>query len=359
MINLDRKPTDTGKLFFGDNTVARLDMTYDSQFKKLAETDEANVWFLNIVSCKQDRWQEFPPEALSKFQKTLAYQTVLDSMVPDVFKYMSEISTDPWLEYLYSRISTMEHTHAMSYSSGVDQAFGAKANEFLDIIYTDDKIKARIDDELEIAGRFVPAVTAGFENTDENKKLLLELLVRVFYLEGIKFPFSFFTSWTLNRAYGNCAQGFSQLLIKIATDEMQVHTATGANVIKKLRKSPDFVHLFTSGWFDTMAKTTLKDVVRKEKEWATYLLEDGEVPGFNQAICDHFIEYWADRRANEIGVEKQFNVVKNDIEDWFDAYRNINSKQSALQEIDNISYQLGQVQDDLHKFDELGAELDE
>lgn len=352
MIDLSHAPKDTGKLFFGDNTVARLDMNYDSQFKKIAETDEANVWFLNVVSCKQDRWDEMPSHGLSKFQKTLAYQTVLDSLVPDVYVHLSEISTDPWLKYLYSRISTMEHTHAMSYSSGVDQAFGAKANEFLDIIYTDDKIKSRIDTELEIALKFIEASKAGFQNTDDNKKTLLELLTKVFLLEGVKFPFSFFTSWTLNRAFGNCAQGFSQLLIKISVDEMQVHTTTGANVIRKLRKSEDFKHLFTSGWYDAMALKAASDVAEREKAWATYLLEDGELLGFNQSICDHFIEYWTDRRLVEIGLPKIFNVTKNDIEDWFDDYRNVNNKHAALQEIDNISYQIAQIQNDLHKFDQ-------
>lgn len=351
MINLDNRPKDTNKLFFGDNTVARLDMTYDSQFKKIAETDEANVWFLNVVSCKQDRWGDLPPHGLSKFQKTVAYQTVSDTLVPDVFVYLSSISTDPWLKYLYSRISTMENTHGMSYSSGVDQAFGAKANEFLDIIYTDPNIKGRIESELAIAKRFIKSVEGGFENTIENKKLLLELLFRIFMLEGVKFPFSFFTTWTLNRAFGNAIQGFSQLLIKISIDEMQVHTTTGANVIRKLRKTEDFSELFTSGWFEDMAYAVVTDVVNKEKGWASYLLEDGELLGFNQAICDHFIEYWAARRLNEIGLDKIYNVTKNDIEDWFDDYRNVNNKQSALQEIDNISYQLGQIQNDLDRFD--------
>lgn len=351
MINLDNKPILTNRLFFGDSSVARLDLSYDPQFKKLAETDEANVWFLNIVSCSQDRWEEMPPNALSKFQKTLAYQTVLDSTVPDIFKYLSSIANDPWLQYLYSRISTMEHTHAMSYSSGVDQAFGAKATEFLDIIYTDDKIKARVDSELDVATRFVNAVHTNWEETTENKKLLLELLTKTFALEGVKFPFSFFTSWTLNRAYNNCAQGFSQLLIKISIDEMQVHTTVGATLIKKLSKSSQFSDLFESGWYQSMVNEVFTSVAKKEKEWAEYLLEDGEVPGFNQEICNHFIEYWVDRRLNEINLPRQFNVVKNDIEKWFDSYRSVNDKHSALQEVDNISYQIGQVRNDLSKFD--------
>lgn len=351
MINLSRKPSSEHKLIFGEQDIGRLDLPFDSKFKALAEVDEANVWFLNVVSCSNDRWYEFPESAMKKFQLTLGYQTVLDTLVPDIFKYLSEITTDPWLTYLYSRISTMEHTHALSYSSGVTQAYGAKATEFLDIIYTDPQIAKRIEYELVIAEKFVVAVKDGWGNTEYNRKLLLELLVVIFALEGIKFPFSFFTSWSLNKGYNKCAQGFSQLLLSIATDEMVVHTATGSNFINKLRKSADFKQEFASGWFDEMASKYMTQVVEREITWANYLLETGDEPGFNSAICTHFIQYWADRRLNEIGLPKQYNVVKNDIEIWFDEYRNVRDKQSSLQEISNVNYQLGQIQNDLHLFD--------
>lgn len=353
MINIQDKPQTSKDLFFGDDDgISRLDLSYDTKFKSIAEQDEANVWFLNVVSCTGDRWGEFPPKALSKFQKTLAYQTVTDSLVPDVFTHLSAIATDPWLDYLYSRISTMEKTHAMSYSSGVDQAFGAKADEFMSIIYTDPNIPDRVADEVDVAERFIKAVEAGWTYTEYNAKLLLEVLFKMFVTEGVKFPFSFFTSWTLNKGHNNCAQGFSQLLIKICTDEMEVHTTTGANAIKKLRTNKYTKDLFSSGWFDTMATEYMAKVYEKELEWIDYLLEDGEVPGFNREICKHFIEYWIDRRLREIKLDTMFNVQKNDIEIWFDKYRNINGKSSALQEVDNVSYQIGQLKNDLHRFDD-------
>lgn len=353
MINITTKPPVSKELFFSNHDgISRLDLTYDASFKKLAEQDESNMWFLNVVSCTNDRWYELPPEALSKFQKNLAYQTVLDSLVPDVFSYLAEIISDPYASYLYSRISTMEKIHAMSYSSAADQAFGAKATEFLDIIYTDPKIKQRIELELDIATKFINAVHAGWEETEENKQLLVRLITIIFLLEGIKFPFSFFTSWTINRAFNNCAQGFSQLLIKISVDEMQVHVTAGKTVLKRLSKSPKFKHLFESGWFAALATELATEVFTRESDWADYLLIDGEVPGFNKAITDHFLKYWVNRRLNELGLDPLFpNIVKNDVEIWFDEYRSPNSKQSALQEVDNISYQLGQVINDLHRFD--------
>lgn len=354
MINLNKQPSEEHKLVFGEQDISRLDLPYDPKFKSLVEVDEANVWFLNVVSCSNDKWYNFSESAMKKFQLTLGYQTVLDSLVPDVFKYLSEIATDPYLKYLYSRISTMEHTHAMSYSSGVSQAFGSEATEFLNIIYTDPQIKHRIDDELAIATEFITAVQNGFSNTSENRQLLLRTLVAIFALEGIKFPFSFFTSWSLNKAYDNCAQGFSQLLLTISVDEMTVHTATGSNFINKLRKDPAFKDEFKSGWFDTMAIDYLTHVANKDIQWSNYLLESGDEPGFNQQINNHFIKYWTNRRAKEINLPEIFpNIEKNDIEIWFDEYRNVKDKQAALQEVSNINYQLGQVINDLDKFDEV------
>ena len=245
----------------------------------------------------------------------------------------------------------MEHVHAMSYSSGVSQAFGDRATEFLDVIYTDPHIKTRIEDELRVVPPFIDSVRNGFTNTETNRKILLTTLVAVFGLEGIKFPFSFFTSWSLNRAYNQAAQGFSQLLLLIAYDEMVCHTTTGATLINKLRNDPNFSDEFTSGWFERMSTDYLTRVAEKEIAWADYLLESGDEPGFNSAICSHFIQYWTDRRLSEIKLPKVYNVKKNDVEIWFDEYRNIRDKQSALQEISNINYQLGQTINDLHKFD--------
>ena len=223
----------------------------------------------------------------------------------------------------------------------------------MSIIYTDPNIVARVTDEVEVSTRFIKAVEAGWDDTEENAKLLLELLFKYFMIEGVKFPFSFFTSWTLNKGHNNCSQGFSQLLIKICIDEMQIHTTTGATALKKLRDNRYTKHLFESGWFNNMAMTYAKYVYTKELEWIDYLLEDGEVPGFNKAVCTHFVEYWIDRRLKEIKLEPMFNVVKNDVEVWFDHYRNPNSKSSALQEVDNVSYQMGQLKNDLHRFDNV------
>ena len=351
MVSLDRIPNNDSRLFFGDNGgLSNMTIGGSKRYQDISNADEANFWSLNTVSCSQDRAEELPVIALSKFQKNIGYQHVVDSLVPDVYSYLSEIATDPWLKYLYSRIGTMEQVHAMSYSAGLVQAFGAKAKDFLDIIYTDPRIKDRVTAELDIANRFRSAVQSGWTESEENAKLLLELLVRTFFLEGVKFPFSFLTTWTINRAYDNKIQGFSLTLLEIAKDEMQTHTTTGAAVLNDLRSDKLFGPIIKSDWYISMVDSISLETEQKDIEWAQYLLEDGEIQGFNLAICEHFIKYWIDRRRKQIKFEPFYNLEKNDIEKWFDSYRNINSKVNALQESESAAYQKGTLLNDLYRF---------
>jgi ribonucleotide reductase beta subunit family protein with ferritin-like domain len=349
MIQLQHKPKYYNKLFFGDSDIARLDISGDKDFKALAELSEKNTWFLNVVNCKQDRWHEMSPIALRMYRLNLGYQTAMDSLVPDLFAILQDKANDPWLSYLYSRIHVEEKIHAGSYSLGISQAFGAEAEEFLDIIYTDPYIANRIDSELTLAHQLVTAV----EDWNESQAfILLQALGATFFLEGIKFPFSFFTSFTINKAEENKAQGFTQVLILIANDEMSTHTTTGSTLLRKLSRMKPFKQYFDNGSFQKWMRDYFATSIQAEKQWATYLLQDGDLPGFNQAICDHFLEYWCDKRLKELHLEPLFNFPqKNDIEKWFDEYRNINGKNSALQEISNISYTLAQTIDDLAKFD--------
>ena len=359
MINLNRIPTNDGRLFFADNGgVPNLTVGGSQRYKGLCDADEANFWSVNTVSCSQDRAEELPVNALSKFQKNIGYQTLVDTLVPDVYSYLSEIATDPYLSYGYSRIGTMEKIHAMSYSAGLVQAFGAKAEDFLNIIYTDQIIKDRIQDELEIALRFRSAVQAGWTETEDNAKLLIELLVKLLFLEGVKFPFSFLTTWTINRAFDNKLQGFSLTLIEIAKDEMQTHTTFHSHVLADLRLDPLFSPILKSKWFTDLVDNISISTTEKELAYADYLLIDGEIQGFNKQICEHFIKYWVDRRRRQLKLKPLYNLEKNDIEKWFDSYRNINGKSVALQEADSAAYQKGTVLNDLNRFQTEGCKYD-
>jgi len=356
IVCVDKKPEPHNKLFFGSyGNYVRIDKIQYPQIKKLYESSESNTWFMNEIDYSKDivGWQSIPKNAQRMFKLNIVYQTLMDSGVTNIFNEISKVCSVSELQYLYSRISIEENIHSLTYSNGLNVVFGAEAEEVLDLVYSDPVVKKRMENEVDGSENFIKKCIIDNRSDDEAKKSLLMLLGAAFLLEGIKFPFSFYVSWTINKSFDNSIQGFSRALKLIAWDEMTVHTTTGSTVLGILRKdkTQEFSHLFK--WFDeTMIKFT-KKTVQQELDWNNYLLEDGPIPGYNQAIGEHFIKYWADKRLKEIGLQPLYNEKKSDIIDWYNKYRDLNSTSTALQEADATNYQKGKLVNDLDKFDNI------
>ena len=356
LLNLDHKPKEYSKLFFGDyGQLGRLDKLNFEVFKNLAEASESNTWFMNEISYAKDKigWETLPANAQRMFKLNILYQSAMDALVPDVFGYLSNMVTDTWLTYAYSRINTEEQIHNLSYSSGLTQVFGAEATNMIDAIYEDELLKRRTAKEIESAEQFVTYVHNEGHSDDKAKKLILELLVRTYMLEGLKFPFSFFVTWTINKGFKNAIQGFSQALKLIAWDELTYHVPVGRNVMMILKNdtTQEFSHLFNSGWFAEMLTEVVKETVALEIEWADYLLQDGEIPEFNREIAVHFIKYWAGERMKELKVSPIYSEKESDIITWYNRYRDLNNTHTALMEAETTNYQKGKLKKDFDSYD--------
>jgi ribonucleoside-diphosphate reductase beta chain len=310
---------------------------------------------MNEIDYTKDRKgvEKLDPVAKRMFHLNILYQNNMDSLVPNTFGLLSEIASDTWLSYLYSRIATEEQIHSLSYSNGLFQVFGEKVTEMLDHIYRDPILQRRTEKEIESANRFIQLIFKEEREDDTGKLALVELLLRTYYLEGVKFPFSFFVTWTINKAYGNAIQGFSQALKLIAWDEMTIHTTTGQNLLKILMNDPSqgFTHLRRE--IEEMAYRMADETAQLEFEWNKYLQKEGPIPGYTLKIGEHFIKYWTDYRLKGIGLAPIFNEPKSDVIDWFNNYRNLNKTQVALQEADNTNYQKGTLKNDLDRFGEF------
>jgi ribonucleotide reductase beta subunit family protein with ferritin-like domain len=247
--------------------------------------------------------------------------------------------------------------NSVTYSNGLNQVFGSKVSEMLDYVYEDEILKKRTQKEIEDADKFIEIVFKQNKEDDEAKKATIDALLRTFYLEGVKFPHSFFVTWTINKSFNNAIQGFSQALLLIAHDEMTTHTTTGKNVLNIIMddEKQGFGHL--KEYFETKSYEMAKETAELEMEWAEYLLKEGNIPGYNQDIANHFIKYWTDVRLKELHLEPIYNEKKSDIIDWFNSYRNLNNKQINLQEADNTNYQKGTLKNDLNKLDDMKIKL--
>jgi ribonucleoside-diphosphate reductase beta chain len=354
LICVDKKPeTENKKIFFGEyGGYMRIDTIQFPEYKKLYEASESNTWFMKAINYQSDRagWLNLPDHAQRMFKLNIVYQTLMDSGVTSIFSKVADVASLSEVQYAYSRVSIEESIHAMSYSNALDTVFGSEAKDILDLVYTDPIVKNRMKNEIDGADNFIQLCLREGQTGDDAKKSLLFLLGAAFFLEGVKFPFSFYTTWSINKAYGNSIQGISQLLRFIGWDEMTFHTVMGSTTLSILRKDKEqgFSHLFE--WFDEEMYKLAKLTVKQELEWADYLLKDGSVEGFNHDIAKHFVQYWTDRRLKELGLQPIYNEKKSDIIDWFNKTRNLNDKVDALQETSATNYQKGSVKNDLDKF---------
>ncbi len=354
IVGLAEMPGQHSKLFFGEYSgYIRNDFLSFPAIEALSFASESNSWFKQEVDYSKDRvgFDRIPKNAQTKFEKTIVYQSVMDSGVSSIFFKVAESCSNTELQYLYNRIGIEENIHAMAYGHGLNIVFGARAKDIMDTAYTTPEIQRRVDFEAYYADQFIDIVINQKKDDDEAKMAVLQMLGAAYLLEGIKFPSSFYLTWNINKVYDNPIQGFSRSLKLIAWDEMTVHTTTGKTVLKTLKKYKEqgFQHLFPE--FETWMRHYAEEIVNEELVWNDYLLEDGEIPGFNADIGEHFSKYWADFRLKEIGLDPIYGEKKSDIIDWYNKYRDLKKGVTALQEADATNYQKGKLKNDLDRFD--------
>jgi ribonucleoside-diphosphate reductase beta chain len=341
-------PEESWKLFFGDTgNFLRVDIIDYPGIHNIFKKMFSEVWAWTSVDFGNDAltWHNLDDKAQRIFLYNNAYQSLMDSGVVGIYNYLALLSSNTELSVAYQYVAQNESIHAGSYSYGLSQMFGAQAYDKINIVYEDEFIQKRMKDEVDFSDELFQYVVAGKNQDEKAKDLIFKAIVAAYALEHIKFPFSFFATWTLNKTYNNSVNGFSTLLKLIAQDELQGHTVLNANVLKILRREKR--QEFQEIWDEEFIKKYIQRVVRAEIEWSNYLIKDGEIPGFTKKVNENFIKYQADLAMKKIGLNPIYNAKKDDSIKWFDDYRNIKNQNSALQEISNNSYNKGVVKNDI------------
>ncbi len=356
ILDISFKP-EKEKIFFGEfGHYIRIDNVTHEIARKLKEASEGNTWFTKEIDYKSDklRFQSLPEDAKRAFKLNIAYQTLMDSGVTSGLSFvMSRVVTSSIWSLLYARIAIEEAIHAESYSYGLSEVFGHEAAATLDLVYNDNFVKKRMEKECMLFDNVSSLCLSNDTsiNLDDKKKALLSLLLGIYYLEGIKFPFSFLVTFIINNSYNDAITGFTKTIKLIAHDELSVHVSAGKNILNILSKDENegFKHLFDNGFFKQTALNIAEEVVTQEIQWAKYLFDNYEVSGINSQISENFIKYWANIRLKDIGIidNPYMKEEKTDIIEWFNNYRNINKQNAALQETSNTSYQKGVLKNDL------------
>ena len=359
--------TEENKIFFGKKSkYIRIDKISHEIAKTLKENSEGNTWFTKEIDMKQDkvRFDSLPEDAKRAFKLNIAYQTLMDSGVTSgISEVLLKCVSTPIWDILYRRIMIEETIHSESYSYGLNEVFGYKASEILDLVYDDKVVQARMNVEKELF-----RTLHDLEELDdipyddknkmrELKKALLRLLLGIFCLEGIKFPFSFLVTFMINNNYNFAIPGFNRTIQLIAHDELNTHVPTTRHLVSIFRTEEEqgFTEFFGSdGFFWTELEALIKLTVESEIEWAHYLFDGYNVKGMTADSSEYFIKWRANFLYQMLGVTENpyKDYVPNADVEFFETTRNINKQNTAAQEADLLSYQKGQLKNDWDKLDE-------
>jgi len=340
---------DKEKIFFGEYSGFQ---RYDSpryKFAVIQEEKQRNAfWNPNEISMTNDaqKFFDMPEFAQEVMIRIWLFQTLMDSgQNKGIEEILASLSTNPEFEAMFKTWGYFELIHSLSYSHLLRGIF-ADSSIIFDKIKDYPEIQKRIDKEIDLYTR-VKNIDS-LNTLDDKKKLILELLVSIFALEGIKFYVSFLVTYVINNAYGNKIQGATRIIKLINFDE-DVHTSMGAGLLNILKKEPieGFKEIMESKWYKDMVISTFKGVYEDELEWAKYLLSIGDVPTLTEQVMEKFLKYYVDLRLSQLSVEKIYNQEKTDVVQWFENYKDMNKDNIAQQESDMAIYSIGIMKNDI------------
>lgn len=337
------------KIFFGEYSGFQ---RYDNPTYKFAvqieERQRNAFWNPNEISMVNDSQKFFElPEPMQEVMiRIWLFQTLMDSgQNKGLEEVVAELCTNPEFEAMFKTWGYFELIHSLSYSHLLRGIF-SDAKVIFDKIKDYPEIQKRIDKEIDLYSR-VKNINS-LQTLDEKKKLVLEMLVNIFALEGVKFYISFLVTYVINNAYANKIQGATRIIKLINFDE-DLHTTMGSGTLNILKnvQSEGFKEITDSDWYEQMVKDTFLKVYEDELSWADYLLSIGDIPTLTKPVIEQFLKYYIDVRSQQISMGKIYNQEKTDVVQWFENYKDLNKDNAALQESDLAVYSIGIMKNDI------------
>jgi ribonucleoside-diphosphate reductase beta chain len=162
-------------------------------------------------------------------------------------------------------------------------------------------------------------------------------------LEAFRFMVSFATS--LAMVENKIFMGNGNIIQLILQDEL-LHKGWTAYLINQVVKEDS---RFAAAKVECEAEVyaLYMDVIREEKDWATYLFKMGPVIGLNANILRDFVDYTAVSALKDIGIKYQASAPKSTPIPWFNKHSDTSKKQTALQESESTNYVIGVMSENI------------
>ena len=317
------------------------------EIEQLYQQQLAQIWNEFEVDLTQDRMDmmRLDPQVVDLMIKTISWQHLADSVAcKSIAGLLLPFSTNSELEGMLTIQSFFEIIHSRTYSHIVKQTF-TDPNEMLERTYKDVQVLARSG-----------AIVRAFEelekmpenaSIEEKRRTLIKVMAALFALEGIAFMASFAVTFAIVET--DAFQGIGALVALICRDEV-LHTRMDYTIIDILLREEE--------WRTALAEVKdevldiLNCVVEQELAWADHLFSDGrQVIGLNAELLKEYVMYMAKPIYTALGAELAGNVPAKNPLPYMNKYIDPSQMQSAAQEIQITSYQIGAIKDDTSDLD--------
>ena len=343
----------------GPVTIQRFEEVKYSKIADFETTARGFFWVPEEISLTKDAsdFKDASDAVKHIFTSNLLRQTALDSLQgrgpAQVFTPCVSLPELEALMYNWSFFET--NIHSRSYSHIIRNIYNVPKDVF-----------NTIHDTEEIVGMassvgkyydYLHRLNCLKEIADPTKETVLEsahikaiwLALHASYaLEAFRFMVSFATSLAMveNRIF----IGNGNIISLILQDELLHKGWTAFLINQVVKEDPRFAQIKTE--CEAEVYEIYRDVIREEKDWATYLFKKGPVIGLNANILMDFVDYTAVDALKQIGIKYQATAPRTTPIPWFNKHTDISKKQSALQETESTNYVIGVMSDDLD-YDQL------
>lgn len=333
---------DNNELFLSKNggvSVARFDNPSHPKLSQLTKNMREFFWQPEEVNITKDGndFSKLTDHEKHIFTSNLKRQILLDSVqgrAPTIF--LPHVC-NPELENYIIKWAETETIHSESYSYIIRQVYNDPSIIFDQMT----EIKEIVDCATSISEAYdkMYSDTIQYElgkiSSYQMKESIWNAIMCANILEGVRFYVSFACSWAFTERQPASMEGNGKIIKLIARDE-NLHLAGTQYLIKSLPK--------TDKDFETIASKNKQfnenmfiEAVDQEKKWAEYLFQSGTMIGLNEEILSQYVEYIANKRMNNIGFVKPFDIKNNPLP-WTQKYIGGADVQFAPQETEITSY---------------------
>lgn len=348
------------KIFFGKSDgIQRYDRMKYPITDKLTKVQQSSIWFPKEINYSKDMVglkNVLSEKHQEIYKANLLFQTLADSLANRFLdNCLSEYITCPNWERVIKWQSLFELIHSEAYSENIRKVY-SDAEKFFNEGFKNKEIQSRLDLELRCYNSLEYIMESDTYSLDDKKKVLLEVLLRQYSLENIRFFISFLYTYQLNEVNSQVLQGSVNNISLILNDEI-IHTTIFRHLLNTLMNNNDegFSHL--RDYMSTKAIDIFKEVIESEVSWFKYLSSIAEFDGFTETQIREFLNFYSARALDLIKVKSnEFQGNRNNLVEFFESKKNINGTKALAQETEILSYNIGVLEDrdfyttDLTKF---------